>query len=236
MAMKCKLHCTICPASSTSVFSGLPEDRLKQLESMQTTNAYKKNQVVFYEGNPALGVYCISEGKVKLYKTTEEGKQRILKISRKGTLLGYASLFSGQNEKYSAEVIEEARLCFLEKNGFLSFLKKNPDVTMTILSRLSIETIKSHEQLVDQTFKSVRRRLAEMLLNLQVTFGRKDKKGIRLELNLTRDELSQAIGATMETTVRLLSEFKKEGFIAEEDHKILILKPDELATLATPAF
>ncbi|MBI4431652.1 MAG: Crp/Fnr family transcriptional regulator [Candidatus Omnitrophica bacterium] len=230
------MECTICPASSASVFSGLPEEKLRQLEQVQTTNVYKKHQIVFYEGNPALGIYCISEGKVKLYKTTEEGKQRILKISGVGALLGYASLFSGQNEQYTAEVIEDAHICFLEKNGFLAFLKKSPELAMAVLSRLSVETIKSHEQLLDQTFKSARRRLAEMLLSLRGSFGQKDKKGVRLNLSLTRDELSQAIGATMETTVRLLSEFKQEGIITEEDHKILILKSDELAALATPAF
>ncbi len=230
------MQCTICPASDASVFSGLPENKLGQLEPLQTTNTYKKNQIIFYEGNPALGAYCISEGKVKLYKTTEDGKQRILKICTSGELLGYASLFSGRNEQYSAEVIEDSRICFLEKNGFLGFLRKNPDTVMTILSRLSKETIKSHEQLVDQTFKSVRRRLAEMLLNLEGSFGKKDKKGMRIELTLTRDELSQAIGATMETTVRLLSEFKQEGLVTEDDRKIIILKPAELAILASPAF
>ena len=107
---------------------------------------------------------------------------------------------------------------------------------MAILGRLSVEAIKSHEQLVDQTFKSVRRRLAEMLINLEGSFGQKDKKGIRLELKLTRDELSQAVGATMETTVRLLSEFRQEGLITEDDHKIIILKPAELAALTSPAF
>ncbi len=233
---KCKMECTICPASPTSIFSSLSENKLKQLEPLQTTNAYKKKQIIFYEGNPSLGVYCISEGKVKLYKTTEEGKQRILKISTQGALIGYASLFSGQNEQYTAEVIEDARICFLEKNGFLGFLRKNSDLVMTILNRLSVETIKSHEQLIDQTFKSVRRRLAEMLLNLEGSFGQKEKRGVRLELTLTRDELSQAIGATMETTVRLLSEFKQEGLITEDDHEIIILKSAELAALASPAF
>lgn len=236
--MKCLLQCTICPASSTSVFTGLSQKQLKALESYQTANTYKKQQVVFYEGNPALGVYCISEGKVKIYKTSDDGKQRIFRICMQGDLLGYASLFGNRPEQYTAEALEDSKVCFLEKNGFLDFLRKNSDVTMAVLARLSRESIRSHEQTMDQTFKSVRRRLAEFLIHLEGSFGvREEKKGTSaIYLTLTREELAQAIGTTVETTVRLLSEFKKDGILTEEDHKIVILAPTRLSALSSSAF
>lgn len=237
MRMKCQLECTICPASPNSVFASLSERELHELKFLRTTNAYKKKQVIFYEGNPALGVYCVSEGRVKLYKTSDGGKQRILGLREKGALLGCASLFSGQVEQYTAEAIEDTKICFLEKNGFLTFLKLHPEATMALLVRISQEAIKSHDQLMDQTFKSVRRRLAELLLTLETSFGVKQDKGVvLLNLNLSREELSQAIGATMETTVRLLSECKKEGLIAERGRQLVILEPAKLQLLASQAF
>lgn len=228
LCAKSSQSCRLCRSFESGIFSDLSEKDLKLLEQCKTANHYKRKQIIFYEGNPVVGLYCIQSGKVKLYKTSGDGKQQILKIAQGGDILGHSSLFTDTPHIATAESIEESDICFLDKHRFLALLQANPSVSLKLLGQLSRELNRSEEQVLDIAYKSVRVRFVEFLLTLKQSFGVYEQGVYRLQITLTREELAQAIGTTVETAVRLLSEFRTEGLIEVEKKSIAIRDPEKL--------
>ncbi|OGW84377.1 MAG: hypothetical protein A3C35_07120 [Omnitrophica bacterium RIFCSPHIGHO2_02_FULL_46_11] len=228
--------CRLCHSFEAGIFSNLSEKSLKFLEQCKTSNHYKRKQIIFYEGNPVVGLYCIQSGKVKLYKTSDDGKQQILKIAQGGDILGHSSLFTDTPHIATAEVIEESDICFLDKNRFLSVLQANPSIALRLLGQLSRELNRSEEQVLDFAYKSVRVRFVEFLLALKQNFGVYEQGAYRLQIALSREELAQAIGTTVETVVRLLSEFRAEGLVEVEKKSISIKEPEKLLTFTEASY
>ena len=225
---KSSQNCRLCHSFERGIFSDLSERDLKLLEQCKTANHYKRKQIIFYEGNPVVGLYCIQSGKVKLYKTSDDGKQQILKIAQGGDVLGHSALFTETPHIATAEVMEESDICFLDKTKFLSVLRGNPSVSLKLLGQLSHELNRAEEQVLDLAYKSVRVRFVEFLLTLKQSFGVYEEGVYKLQISLSREELAQAIGTTVETTVRLLSEFRAEGLIEVEKKSIAIREPEKL--------
>jgi CRP-like cAMP-binding protein len=224
--------CQVCRSFQSGIFSDLTEKDLMLLEQCKTTNHYIKKQIIFYEGNPVVGLYCIQSGRVKLYKTSGDGKQQILKIAQGGDVLGHSALFTETPHIATAEVIEESDICFLDKAKFISLLQANPSVSLKLLGQLSYELNRAEEQVLDLAYKSVRVRFVEFLLTLKQSFGVYEQGVYKLKISLSREELAQAIGTTVETVVRLLSEFRAEGLIEVEKKSIAIREPEKLLTFA----
>jgi len=226
----------MCHSLDSGIFADLPEADLELLNQSKTTNQYKRKQIIFYEGHPVVGIYFIRSGKVKLYKTSLDGKQQILKIAQEGDVLGQASLFTEAPHSATAEVIDEASVCFLDKARFLTILHANPSVALKIIGRLSAELNRSEEQVLDLAYKSVRVRFVELLLTLKQNFGVAEQGGYRLEISLSREELAQTIGTTVETAVRLLSEFRTAGLISVDKKSILVQNPEKLLEFTEPSY
>lgn len=220
--------CRLCRSFERGIFSGLSEKALRILEQCKTANHYKRKQIVFYEGNPVVGVYCLQSGQVKLYKTASDGKQKIVKIAHGGDVLGYSALFTETPHLVTAEVMEEADICFLDKAKFLSVLQANPTVSLKLLGQLSHELNRLEGEVVDLAYKSVRVRLAEFLLALKQSCGVYEDDAWRLQITLSREELAQALGTTVETVVRLLSEFRADGLILVDKKSLFIRHPEKL--------
>jgi CRP/FNR family transcriptional regulator len=228
--------CKLCPSAGKGIFAQLQSHELEWLDEYKTSNRYRKGQVIFYEGNPQLGLYFVRSGKIKVYKSNTDGKQQILRIASPGDILGHSSLFSGKPSNATAEAIEDAEVCFLDKNGFFSILKNNHSIALNLLNRLSSELIRVEEKTMDLAYKSARARFAELLLTLKESFGVPQKGLHRLDIALSREELAQAVGTTVETAVRLLTEFREEGFIEVDRKNISIVAPDKLLELTSPAY
>lgn len=183
-----------------------------------------------------LGLYFIRSGKVKLYKSSTDGKQQILRIAGNGDILGHTSLFSNEPYHVTAEAIEDSEICFLDKNAFFAFLRNDPSMAFKLLSRLSHELIYAEGKVLDLAYKSARVRFAEFLLMLKESFGVLEKGVHRLDISLSREELAQAVGTTLETAVRLLSEFREEGFIEVKKRAISILESEKLIKITEAGF
>ncbi|MBL7684426.1 MAG: cyclic nucleotide-binding domain-containing protein, partial [Deltaproteobacteria bacterium] len=124
-----KPHCHQCAVRFGGVLCALKEEPLLELDHHKTVNRYKKGQIIFYEGNEPFGLYCINAGRVKLYKSGEEGRNQIVRIAGPGDLLGYRSLFAEEPYQATAEVMEEAEICCIDRNVFFPILAKNPELS-----------------------------------------------------------------------------------------------------------
>jgi CRP-like cAMP-binding protein len=227
-----KLDCTACKSRLLGVLCKLDKPGLEECNEHKSTNLYPKGQVIFYEGNQAYGLYCIFAGRVKLYKVGVDGRQQIVRIAGPGDLLGYRSLFAGEPYAATAETIEDATICCIDRNAFFPLLSKNPELSLSIIKKLARELREAEDLATSIAHRSVRERMAELLLMLKQTYGKPEKAGVKIDLQLSREEMAEMIGVTQETAIRLLSDFRKEGLIEVKDRDITVLDSKRLVDTA----
>jgi CRP-like cAMP-binding protein len=131
----------------------------------------KKGQVLFHQGGLSNGIFCLKSGKVKISKIGRAGKETILDIAGPGGVLAHQQLFSGDTCIATATVIEEAKICFIEKKSINEAIEKNPLIALNVIRRLSKEINIVYERNAAMSHKNLRERLAELLLMLKESYG-----------------------------------------------------------------
>lgn len=188
---------------------------------------YKKGQVIFHEGANAYGLYCLNTGKVKLFKMAPDGKEQILKIVAPGDFIGYGALLSASPYSVTAEVMEDAVLCFVPKDLITQLFKENSRFSEGMVKLLTKTLDDTVEKMAHIAYKPVRGRIAEALLILKETYKTDDNPdGI---INITREDLASYVGTVKETAIRVLKDLKEEGLVSTDNHSIKILNPKGLA-------
>jgi CRP-like cAMP-binding protein len=222
MAVLCG-NCVGCSTRPRSVMSDIPDEILNELNGLKVTNVYKKGQTIFYEGNKPYGVYCLKGGKVKLYKTTAEGKTYIVRLTDSGSLLGYRYFFTDELYGSSAETIEDTTVCFIDKEKFLDLLKKYPPFSMKLLAMMGNEIKDAEQTAASLAYSSINERIVAMILHLKDTFGIKTvDNSFKIDVLLSRNDLASLIGTTTETIVRAMAWLKEKQFVKTENKFLYI--------------
>lgn len=217
-----KVDCTHCENKHKSIFCKLEEESLQQVSDQKIMNSFKRGQVLFNEGNPAFGVYCISSGKVKLTKLSETGKETLLAISGPGDIVGFQHIVKSGVNDVTATALEETRVCFIDREFLNKKVQEESSCAMELLSHLAKDVAHMQERMANFTHKNVRERVAYLLVDLANTYGTETGHGIRLGIQLSRDEMASMLGIASETLIRELSILKEEGII-EQDGKTIVL-------------
>ena len=226
------IPCDLCGSKKNSLFSALPESQLCAISEVKNLIPHRRGQILYYEGTKPLGVFCINTGVIKVYKTASNGKEQILYLAKEGDFLGYSALLGEENYTSSAMIIEDAKICFIPREAFLGSMMKNAEFFKRITKQICHELGVMEEKLTDASQKSIRERLALLLLQLANTYGVDGGGYQRINLLLTREELAGMVGTATESVIRLLSEFKKDGLIELEGKKILLKDKKGLARLS----
>lgn len=229
------INCQDCNCVSKGVFCNMDSPKMTNLGENKVMNSYKKGQTLFFQGNPAFGVHCINSGKIKISKIANDGKETILRIAGPGDVLGHQNIFSEENYAYTATVIEEAVVCFMDKNYMIKLISQEPTIAINIIRKLSKEMSVVENQNAAMSHKNVRERLAELLITLQETYGVLEDNRTRINIKLTREEMASMIGTANETIIRFISEFKEEGILEQEGKIIYILDQKKLSSVASHA-
>ncbi len=226
------ISCSDCSSLEHSLFCSLHGKELDKLDENKSCVIYKKGQTLFYEGTKPLGLYCVQSGKVKVFKVGSQGKEQIMRLSNPGDFLGYRALLGDEYYAASAEVLEDAAICFVPKEDFLSILEGNTDFYKNVVKSLAHELGVVESKMTDLSQKSVRERLAGYLLMLKESYGMEGEGSILIDLAISREDLANMVGTATETVIRLLSEFKKDKLIDFEGKKIKVLDVRGLAKTA----
>jgi len=194
------------------------------------TETFKRGSIVYREGNRMKGFYCVQSGIVKIYKTGFDGKEQIIRFAKPGDIIGYRSVVSNEPACTTTEVIDDAVLCLIPTEILLNLVKNNGNFAVELMKLTCKELGEANSYITDIAQKTVKERLAEILLHLEDEFG-VDSTGI-LNISLTREELSNIVGTATESIIRLLSEFKTSGYIETNGRKIKILDKPGLKFIA----
>ncbi|KAB2880109.1 Crp/Fnr family transcriptional regulator [bacterium] len=221
--------CDSCESRFDSIFAELKPSDLAQIAQNKCGNIYKKDQIIFYEGHVATGLYCINKGRVKVYKMNHEGKQQIIRLAKEGDIIGYSSMITGDAYSSSAEALEDALVCFIPKSVFLNIVQSNSDLFMKLIQLLSRDMKETENRFVTMAQNTVRERLAETLLMLKEFCGHDD---FGLNIVMSRQDIANIVGTSTETTIRLLADFKDEKLIDFIGKKIKILNQRALIKTA----
>ena len=217
--------CENCAARKDSLFCSMAGEELTSIDSNKSCSYFKKDQPLFIEGSLPRGVFCINEGKVKIYSRGEDGKEQIIHVATTGEIVGFRAMFSGEAYGVAANTLEESNICFIGKGDFLDLVDTNVTLRNGILRELSKELADRASFIKNMAQKSVRERLASSLLILDDIYGDDF-------INLSREDLANFVGTATETLIRLLKDFKDEGFVKTHVRKIEVLDVDGLLQLA----
>ncbi|ASS49185.1 MAG: transcriptional regulator [Candidatus Fluviicola riflensis] len=218
------ISCEHCGVRREGLFNNLLPGEVDDLNNHKICNLFKKNQSIFLEGSFPRGVYCLNRGKVKVYTIGDEGKEQIIHVAKEGEILGFRAMFSGDPYKVSAATLEDSSICFIGKEDFLNMIDTNAALRNTIMKELSKELGDRAQFITNLSQKSVRERLAFTLVLLQKVYGEEP-------VNMSREDLANFVGTATETLIRLLKDFKEEGFIEVHTRKITILNREALVRL-----
>lgn len=226
-------HCEDCPSKGKGVFCELEGHALGDVSKHKVTNIFKKGQTLFVEGSPPYGLYCISKGNIKVTKSSEAGKDAIVRVATDGDILGHRSLFTDQSFGATATAIEDTSVCFIDKKYIMKLVKDEPTVGYQLIKKLGKDLGASEIKVASFSQKNVLERTCELLLLLNGSHGSSLETGERkLNIVLTREELSSMVGTATETIIRIFSDLKKEEVIRQEGKTIIIRDPKKLISFA----
>jgi CRP-like cAMP-binding protein len=216
----------------SSFFSSVSEATQKEISRLFTEDKYQRDDYIFFEGDPPEWFHIIKEGKVKLVKHSDTGKDVILQIFAPGDMFGEVSLFDHKPYPSSAQAMEPCTILKLSRKDFLLFFGRHPFVATEMIMELGRQLREAHATIKSLAVDRVEQRIAHILLKLADQLGTREGGGIMLNLSLTRQDLADIAGTTVETTIRVMSRFTKSKIIKPVSGKILILNSPALRLIA----
>ena len=231
------VHSSVSVSNSQSQVTGdffnkLSQEAQRELLSVAHTSSIPSGTTLFNEKDSASGVYFVVEGEVKLSMNSAEGKRLILRIARKGEVLGLASALSGRPCEMTAETLYPAKIAQVRRSDFINFLTHHPEAYRTVTEELS----RSYNMACDQLrtvglSSSAPEKLARLLLEWSQN-GQTTERGTRCRFPLTHGEIGEFIGASRETVTRTLSTFKSRHLVIFNGSTMMIPSRAALESLA----
>ncbi|QEC65787.1 response regulator [Panacibacter ginsenosidivorans] len=190
------------------------------------TNKYKKKQTIYAEGNHPNKLYYILKGKIKTYKSNEDGKELVTGLFGAGEFIGYIALLEGATYKDTAEAIDETELAVIPKEDFDELLNKNTAVSKKFMELLAGNISEKENQLLGLAYHSLRKKVADALLMLKKKYHH--NKAEKFTIDMNRESLASMAGTATESFIRTLSDFRHEKIIDITDGIITITDPLKL--------
>ncbi|HKK76288.1 MAG TPA: response regulator [Saprospiraceae bacterium] len=199
-------------------------EALRKLSDDRKIKTYKKRDLVFEEGDFPRYLYLVNSGTVKLFKTNEYGKEYIINLCKPGDFFGYVDLIKNDMHSESAAALEPTEISLVPKEDFMKLLHGDRDVTSQLIKMLANNITEQEEQLLHLAYNSVRKRVADAVIYLS------EKEG-KTEISILRDDLARIVGTAKESVIRMLTEFKQDGYIDIIDGVIHIRDHDKLENM-----
>jgi CRP-like cAMP-binding protein len=212
--------CEQCIIRQFNSLKALTNEELLRISACKTSRIIKKGEVIFEEGETLNGVYCVKDGICKLSKLSANGRDQIVKLIVKGDLLGQRSLIGDESANLSATALNDMEVCFIPKSEIIGDLQNNSNFSLDVLKQMAKDLKESDNVIVNMAQKSVKQRMAEVLIYIQDTFGTNEDG--TLSLVLSREDYASVVGTAIESAIRTLSQFKKDKLISTSGKNIKI--------------
>lgn len=216
---------------NTPLFANLPPEDLRRVAEIASLRRYEKKESIFREGDRADGFYVVGEGRVKIFKLSENGKEQVLHLIGPGQSFAEATIFEGGTFPAHAEALEGCDVVFLPKRPFTDLLERNPRIALRMMASLS-RWLKRMTDLVESiSLRDVEARLVRYLSDELAVRGTPIRDGAVLDLDVSKTVLASRLGTVPETFSRTLKKLQDEGKIRVKGKQIRILKAGPLFSI-----
>jgi len=217
---------------SCALFSRLSAEDRRKVAEISVERRYFKGEQVFAEGDPSDLIFTITAGRIKVVKAIPGGKELILEILGPGDPLGAIAAYESRPYPASAIALEEAVCIASKRAAFMALLETCPSLVRGLLGGFSLRVIELGKRLGEITGSRVEARFAQIFLKLSDRLGQPRGASVFVPLVLSRQDLADLAGTTMETSIRIMSRWGKEGVVLTEAGGFLVSSRDDLEGLA----
>ncbi|MBI2844181.1 MAG: Crp/Fnr family transcriptional regulator [Armatimonadetes bacterium] len=214
-------------------FKGIDEDILEGIAPRFVCREYKRNEHIWLEGDDSDLFAIIRDGYVKIVKHSDVGKDILLELLGPGDVIGAVALLEGRAYPASAKTLDRTLLLVLSRDEFLDIIAQVPQIAAQALIAIGARLRHAHEMMKQLTVDCVETRIANVLLLLSSRAAEVSANRIVLRVRLTRRDIAEMVGTTLETTIRILSRWEKSGIVTREQGHIVILDMESLKILAS---
>lgn len=188
---------------------------------------FKKNEIIYKEGEISHDLMCLCAGKVKIHKEGVGGRSQIVRMIRPSQYFGYRAYFANEPYVTAASAFETSTICYIPMDIIEGLIVKNPGLGLFFIKELSTDLGIADERVVNLTQKHIRGRLAESLIFLMDNYGL-EEDGATISIYLSREDLANLSNMTTSNAIRTLSTFVDERLIALDGRKIKIIDAEKL--------
>ncbi|MDD3358148.1 MAG: Crp/Fnr family transcriptional regulator [Parabacteroides sp.] len=218
-------------ASLSEVWRVLNDKERDILRNNTTIQFFKRNELIYCEGDEPKDMMCLLKGKVKIFKEGVGGRSQIIRMIKPVQYFGYRANFAQENYLTNASAFEGSTVCLIPMKVVTELVVGNSDLAMFFIRQLSVDLGIADERTVNLTQKHIRGRLAESLLFLQDSYGL-EEDGATISIYLSREDLANLSNMTTSNAIRTLSNFVTERIIALDGRKIKIIDEDRLRKIS----
>lgn len=188
---------------------------------------FAKGDYLFWEGDAADWMYVIRSGKVRMFKSSPNGKEINLEIMAPGEFCGGGAIYVDV-QPASAQALTETVACGIRKTDFQEVLTRHPRLAQEVIAYLGQKLMSAHDMILSLITSRVENRVASLLVRLAEHHGTKTPEGVRINIALTRQNIADVIGSTVETTIRVMRRFEREKILGTREGRIMIFQLDRL--------
>lgn len=226
-----KLDCSECPVRSNELLRDFSSDQASRFVCIFRRVNTQANQVLFAEGSSSDSLFALRSGLVKIVKSLENGKERILRIVFPGAIFGLEAL-SGTAHSAAAVAFRDSEICAIPREDFFAFLQNNPDISLAAVRFLASELAQLNMQIGAMSFKDARKKLATLLRSLVTPEQEKFSGPIPLTLPFSTQEVGEILELASETVSRTWTSLSSDGVVEKHGRKVVIQDLARLESLA----
>lgn len=213
-----------------TVWASLTDEEVDLFNKMVVCREYIPGEMIFMEGDPCKGLYFVESGLVGVRKIDVDGNSTLVRLASKGDTLGYRPFLAKQSHRASTDVIEDAKVCFINADTVRKVLQNNHELGEQFLERTAKALGDIEDRLYEMTSLNVDTRFVHLLILYHDQWGRHlDDGSVNITLPITRDDLASMIGAHPDSVTRAIRNLETKGLVHVEGRLIHIEAFDELA-------
>jgi CRP/FNR family transcriptional regulator len=220
------------PISTLALFSSLSPAELDELAAVSLHRDYRRDEVLFFEGEPPEWLYVLVSGFVKLIKHSDDGRDIILHVAMPGDIIGGVAAFGRRPHPFTAQPMVPSSALRIAGSDFARVMHEHPDVSQRMMDDLIERLVEAHETMKSLATERVERRIARQLVSLAERTGRDAPAGIEITVPLARQDVADIAGTTVETAIRVLSRWRRRGIVLTIDGRLVVTDLEALQDVA----
>lgn len=215
--------------SQIPIFQKFTPPELDRLRGIVKRTRFRRDTVMFFQGDPSDSLHLIVAGSVKVYQTSEQGRERILKILGPREIVGELAMLDGQPRSASVAALDDAETLSISRRDFETLVAERPEILWKVVESLCERLRHTSGEMMEMSFREVPYRLLRVLAQLCDQHGQASPEGTRIAIKLTSTDLAGMVGTSREDVGRLLAQFQERGLVRLDRGQIVVPDPKALS-------